>query len=128
MWNLCDVIKEAPPLSPHVTLHLNNNSSRPLIWLKPGTLATCSTGLSNSFFVPGPIPIPGLIPLPPQPPGPIQILHPQPRRIPGPPLPIFPQPSSDLEVWDVLKHVEDSKKSSSQVRNFDTLLYIMGNF
>ena len=116
VWDLTDVMAEAPPtatpppsLSPHVTLHVNNNCGRPLVWIKPGTLITIATGQANQFLPPL---------MPPVPPGQVHIM--QPRHIPAPMFPGGFQatlPGSDMEVWEVAKYIDGTKKRPSQVSN-----------
>ena len=69
-----------------------------------------ATGQANQFLPP-PIP-PGPIPNP----GQVHIM--QARHIPAPMFPAgFPAtlPGSDMEVWDVAKYIDGTKKRPSQV-------------
>ena len=96
-----------PSHSPHVTLH-TNNCAHPLIWLQPGVLATGSVQL---------LPGPGLIPFPP---GPGLIPFPPGFGIRGPiprhrHIPNVQSDQSDLELWNVIKHIQESKLNTSEV-------------
>lgn len=116
VWDLSDIIfgspsSPPPSHSPHVTLH-TNSCVHPLIWLQPGVLATGSVQL-----LPGPGPGPGLVPFPPGPgliPFPpgfgIQGPIPRHRRIPN-----VQSNRSDLEIWNVMKHIKESKLNTSEV-------------
>lgn len=123
VWNLSEVMVKSqnPPSShfPHLTLHLGTRCSRPLIWVKPGTLATFATGQS-SLLVPAPILPPAVPPIPP--PGLVQgqvrilpVVQPGIAPLPILGRPFQTEPCSDMEIWDVLKHLENSNKSSSNV-------------